>query len=91
MNTLIKLPLLVSHNTSARIAIYPCVIFTDAAKKHHEYLVRLEKTLLEEVKLAQSKSSRNMQRRQRVCMLIINTSKVPYYITLYLFSYLKGE
>lgn len=38
----------------------------DAAKKHHEYLVRLEKAELPEAKAARLKAARIKQRRIRV-------------------------
>ena len=39
---------------------------TDAAKKYHEYLVRQQKPVTEEQQLLQARSSRILQRRQRV-------------------------
>ena len=42
-------------------------MFTDAAKKYHEYLVRQQKPQSEEQKQLRAKNSRTVQRRQRVC------------------------
>ena len=47
------------------------VSFADAAKKYHEYLVRLQKPIPEQATLALDKSRRNTQRRQRVGLLSI--------------------
>ena len=41
-------------------------ICTDAAKKYHEYLVRMTKPIDDEVKCQQERASRHIQRRQRV-------------------------
>ena len=42
------------------------MVYVDAAKKHHEYLVRLEKEESDEVKQRRLKTSRVIQRRARV-------------------------
>ena len=58
-----------------------CLPSIDAAKRYHEYLVRLEKTELPEAKDARLKAARIKQRRIRVCFDIkdlIFVHKIPF-------------
>ena len=58
----------------------------DAAKKHHEYLVRVEKEELPEAKAARLKASRLKQRRIRVSdhawVMISNYTIYPFFTSL---------
>ena len=47
---------------------YMYIIYADAAKKYHEYLVQQEKPISEEQKVLLAKNNRITQRRQRVCI-----------------------
>ena len=77
---LIKLPLLVSQNANAHIAIaiYPCVIFTDAEKKHHEYLVWLVKPPSEEAQTCSKQKQQKYTETAKGLYFIITTNKVLY-------------
>ena len=47
--------------------IISSLLTIDASKKHHEYLVRLEKEETDEAKENRLKTARMIQRRVRVC------------------------
>ena len=49
------------------------IVFLDAAKKYHEYLVRQQKPVTQAQKQLLAKSSRILQRRQRVCIPVLMT------------------